>query len=266
MLCFLCLEFTNKHLTTALANGYNIIMYLYVLDSEATMSKKLKIWLLVIALLLILGGWVVHRQWNNITAVVDAIRYSNEEVETKLQENNQAIQEYLENEENISVREMTEEEVQGLLDGTLTEEEVVQRMTGQTTTSAAPNSTPSQTPASTPQQTAGQTVAKAIARLYITKSDYLGRLDAIEAQVRAEYIALSKEEKKGAKQRFLAQYLPTVAAWESECDAAVYGVITEVREALKQSGQSETVADQIEASYLNEKRLKKSYFINRYMD
>lgn len=239
------------------------------------MSKKLLIWLSIIAVLLVIIGWFTYWQWNNITAFVDALRYSNEEVESKLQENNQAIQQYLQKEENITVREMTEEEVQGLMNGTLTEEEVVRRLTGQEEPVAEPPETVSEpteptTPAEpekpTPPPTTGQTVAEAIAKLYITKSDYLGRLDAIEAQVRAEYIALSPENKKGAKQRFLSQYLPTVAAWETECDAAVYGVIAEVREALKASGQAETVADQIESSYLNEKRLKKSYFINRYMD
>lgn len=241
------------------------------------MSKKLLIWLSIIAVLLVIIGWFTYWQWNNITAFVDALRYSNEEVEKKLQENNLAIQQYLQKEENITVREMTEDEVQGLMNGTLTEEEVVRRLTGQEAPVEEPPETvskPSESPTTTkpekptpPQApTTAQTVAEAIAKLYITKSDYLGRLDAIEAQVRAEYIALSAEDKKGAKQRFLSQYLPTVAAWESECDAAVYGVIAEVREALKANGQAETVADQIESSYLNEKRLKKSYFINRYMD
>lgn len=231
------------------------------------MSKKLKIWLLILAILLAFIGWAVYKQWNNITAVVDAIRYSNEEVEGKLQENTEQIQKYLEEEENISVREMTEEEAQALSNGTLSEEELIGRMTG--TAPATDGSTP-QAPASSPasagEKTVAQTVAQAIAKLYITKNDYLGRLDSIEAQVRAQYIALPEAEKKGAKQRYLAQYLPTVAAWEAECDAAVYAVIDEVRAALKESGQSQSVADQIESSYLNEKRLKKSYFINRYMD
>ena len=59
------------------------------------MSKKLLIWLSIIAVLLVIIGWFTYWQWNNITAFVDALRYSNEEVESKLQENNQAIQQYL---------------------------------------------------------------------------------------------------------------------------------------------------------------------------
>ncbi len=245
------------------------------------MSKKLKIWLAVIGVLLLLAGWLVYAQWDNINALVDAFRYSNEEVETKLQENNRAIAEYLEKEENITVREMTEDEAKALAEGTLTEEELVKLLTGQTA-AASPEKEPpadppkvppagdkpvvSQSPVQVPEKTTAQTVAEAVAKLYITKNDYLGRLDSIEAKVRAEYIAMSAEEQKGAKQRMLSQYLPMVSSWEKECDAAVYGVISEIRTALKKSGQAETVADQIEASYLNEKRLKKSYFIGRYMD
>ena len=248
------------------------------------MSKKTKIWLAIIAVFLILVSWLVYTQWDNINAFVDAFRYSNEEVENKLQENNKNIAEYLEKEENITVREMTEEEAKALAEGKLTEDEVIKLMTGQTPTPpkededdqpVAPPKTPETTekptpstppPAKEPEKTPGQTVAEAVAKLYITKNDYLGRLDAIEAQVRAEYIAMSSEEKKGAKKRMLSQYLPMVASWEKECDAAVYGVINEIRTALKGSGQAETIANQIEESYLNEKRLKKSYFIGRYMD
>lgn len=246
------------------------------------MSKKLKIWLAIIAVFLILVGWLVYTQWDNINAFIDAFRYSNEEVETKLQENNQAITEYLEKEENITVREMTEDEVKALAEGTLTEEELIKLMTGQTAvapSAEAPHTdspkkpavsdkpvAPNQPSVPEPPKTTAQTVAEAVAKLYITKNDYLGRLDAIEAKVRAEYIAMSNEEKKDAKKRMLSQYLPMVSSWENECDAAVYGVIGEIRKALKASGQTETVADQIEAAYLNEKRLKKSYFIGRYMD
>ena len=116
------------------------------------MSKKLLIWLSIIAVLLVIIGWFTYWQWNNITAFVDALRYSNEEVESKLQENNQAIQQYLQKEENITVREMTEEEVQDLMNGTLTEEEVVRRLTGQEAPVEEPPETvskPSESPTTT---------------------------------------------------------------------------------------------------------------------
>lgn len=221
------------------------------------MGKKCKIILLVLLVIALCVAGFVWKQWDNINAVVDAIRYSNEEVEKKLEENTKAVQQYLQEEENITVREITEEESKALSDGSMTEEEVISRMTGQPTAKETP------TPAS---KSSAQLVSEAVAKLYITKNDYLGRLDSIEASVLAQYSAMSAEDKKGAKQRFLAQYLPMVSSWESECDAAVYSVIDELRLVLKDNGQGTAMADQLESAYLNEKRLKKSYFINRYMD
>lgn len=221
------------------------------------MGKKCKIILLVLLVIALCVAGFVWKQWDNINAVVDAIRYSNEEVEKKLEENTKAVQQYLKEEENITVREITEEESKALSDGSMTEEEVISRMTGQPTVKETP------APAA---KSSAQLVSEAVAKLYITKNDYLGRLDSIEASVLAQYSAMSAEDKKGAKQRFLAQYLPMVSSWESECDAAVYSVIDELRQVLKENGQGTAMADQLESAYLNEKRLKKSYFINRYMD
>ena len=115
-------------------------------------------------------------------------------------------------------------------------------------------------------------VSQAIAKLYIQKSKYLARLNDIEARVRQEYIdtvgskKTSPEEKKAAKQRLLNSNLAMVAAWENECDSVVYGILDEIKAALKDSNQDDSIVKKIEQAYLNEKRLKKSYFINRYMD
>ena len=235
------------------------------------MSRRAKIWLIVILVVFLCVGWFIYKQWNNINAVIDSFRYSQEDVVQKLEENKNSVQEFIDRNEDITVRDLTEEEANALNEGSLTEEEVISILTGQTNnkvTSEKPvdGKTQESKPVKNNKKDANQVVAEAIARLYIQKNNYISKLDNIEAHVRQRYIDMSKEEKKGAKQRLLTEYLPQVASWESECDSIVYGILDEIKVAVKESGQDETIVTKLEEAYLNEKKLKKSYFINRYMD
>jgi len=237
------------------------------------MSRRARIWLIVILVIILCVGWFTYKQWNSISAVIDSFKYSQEDVIQKLEENKNSVQEFIDKNEDITVRDLTEEEAKALNEGSLTEEEVISILTGQKNedkvTSEKPvvdNPKEPKPNEKEPKKTSNQVVAEAIAKLYIQKNNYLSKLDNIEAHVRQLYIDMSKEEKKGAKQRLLTEYLPQVASWESECDSVVYGILDEIKVALKASGQDEAIVTKLEEAYLNEKKLKKSYFINRYMD
>lgn len=225
-------------------------------------------------IIVLLVGSVVVKHRNSLEALVDSFRFSQDEVVEKLNENKQQLQQYIDENENITVRDLTEEEAKSLNEGAITEEEVVDILTGK-----QPEPQPSaDAPATEPKEpevsenTADTLVSEAIAKLYVQKSKYLGKLDAIEASVKQEYVStvksnkLNSAEKKAAKQRFINSNIARVAAWENECDSVVYGILDEIKAALKNSNQDDSIVKKLEQAYLSEKRLKKSYFINRYMD
>ncbi len=240
------------------------------------MRRKTKIWLTVLLIVLVCVACVAYTQRDNISAFIDSFRYSQEEVINKLEENKESIQKFVDETPEVTVRDLTEQEAQALNDGELTEEDAVKILTGQSEKSnsdASENGSDQNTGVVSGKDTANgtdkdsnQIVSEAIAKLYVQKSAYLSKLDAIEATVRQQYIDLPKEERKGAKQRFLSAYLPQVAAWESQCDSVVYGILDEITVALKNAGQDTDIVKKLEEAYLNEKKLKKTYFINRYMD
>ncbi|MBQ2613877.1 MAG: hypothetical protein IJB80_00895 [Clostridia bacterium] len=242
------------------------------------MKKKNIIWMSIIAVVLAALALFVYQQWNSIGAITDAVRYSQEEVEKQLEGNKETLEALLQEEENITVRDLTPEEAQALNEGNLSEEEVIEILTGKPQTpveeeppqaSSGNINTPTQTEKPkepTQEEIAEERISAAIAKLYIQKNEYLNRLDEVEARAREEYISLSKEERKTAKSKMLKAYMPEVSAWETECDRVVEGLIDEIRKELKAAGKSESIADEIKTAYLNEKRLKKAYFINRYMD
>ena len=237
------------------------------------MKKKAKIIITILLAILLLFGWFVYTQWNSIEALIHSFGTTVEDTEKEIEATKQELQDFIDNEEDITVRDLTEEEAKALSEGNLSEEEVIGILTGKTpepVKTPVPNKKPStvQTPTPTQNPTSEEIISQLIAKLYIQKSTYLNKLDAIEAQVRAEFIATEDEwsSRKEAKQVYLKKYLPVVANWEKTCDSVVYGILDEIRAELKKVGRDESVVDTMKSSYLEEKKLKKTYFINRYMD
>lgn len=243
------------------------------------MKKRTKAWLTILVAIVLLVGWFVYKQWNTITAVTDSLKYSQEELEQNIAQNKEELQKFLDDEESITVRDLTEEEAEALSQGDLSEDEVVALLTGKgpeepitKTPSTDAETKPSEIkPTTAPTQSPSeQAVAEAIARLYVQKSTYLNKLDTIEAQAKAEFISklkqVGKDGEQAVKKEMLTTYMPMVSSWEAECDKVVYGILDEIRAELKKSGKDESIVNKMRSAYLDEKRTKKAYFINRYMD
>lgn len=259
---------------------------MYTITLEVAMKKKHIVILSIIFLILILVGYFVYTQWNNISAVIDSFRYSQEEVASKLEENQEEIKQYLKEKENIVVRDLTKEEAQALNEGKLTEEEAIKLLTGENETIYSSGNNDEKNILDKKENSnkdnvvqnngnkepnnngTGKIVADSIAKLYIQKNNYLSKLEGIEAAALEEFSSIDKpyEERGPEKKAIISRYMGMVAAWEKECDSIVYGLLDEVKQALKENGQDESIARTIEQSYLNEKKLKKTYYINRYMD
>ena len=80
-------------------------------------------------LLAIIGvGALAWWQRNNISAALSFARFSQEELETKLTENDQAIKNAVAENPSVTIRDVTDEERAALREGTLTQEELVQSL------------------------------------------------------------------------------------------------------------------------------------------
>lgn len=249
------------------------------------MKRGWKIFFIILLVIVLALGALIYTQWNSIDAFIHSLSTTEEETIKELEDNKQQLQQFIDADENISVRDLTEEETAALASGELSEEDVVKLLTGQTPeptptptptpkATAKPNAspqntaTPTPTPTPEPTPTAQQRISELLAKLYVQKSTYLNKLDTIEANVRYEFISQRDkwESTKAAKKELLAKYLPEVASWEKECDSTVYGIIDEIQAELRANGMDESIVDTIKSAYLEEKKLKKTYFINRYMD
>lgn len=238
------------------------------------MKKTIKIISIVLLVIVLIAGWFVYKNWNSFEAIIHSMETTEDDTVKEMEKTKEELQSFLDNEEDITVRDLTEEEAKALSEGDLTEDEVIGILTG---TASEPTKKPSSekktqetvlTPSNEQELSSEQKISRLIAKLYVQKSQYLNKLDTIEADVRAEYLADTTKwgSKKDAKQALLKKYLPKVASWEKTCDSTVYGILDEISAELKKMGKDESIAETMRQSYLEEKKLKKTYFINRYMD
>lgn len=241
------------------------------------MKKAIKIVLAVFLAICLILGWLIYANWNSIEAFIHSMNTTNEDTVKELEQNKKELEAFLAKEQDITVRDLTEEEAKALNEGNLSEEELIGILTGKTpepvatptpTKNPIKDPTPTPEPTPTPTPSSEEIISQLIAKLYVQKSQYLNKLDEIEENVRNDFIANEDqwETLQAAKQDYLKKYLPVVASWEKNCDDTVYGILDEIRSELKKQGRDDSIVETMEDAYHEEKKLKKTYFINRYMD
>ena len=269
------------------------------------MKKRIIIVLSIVLILAILIGVFLYMNWNTIQAVMDGMQYTTEEVEQQLQQSQNELQRYIDSNEKIMVRDLTDEEKEALNSGEITSVDAIKILTGkktledvreekkeepnQTNTDNKTDTTAPSGDAQKPQadnksekdgpnpqepvkedpkdssDDAESKVSELIASLYVTKNMYMSRLDGLEAELGAEFEKVASEDKEAEKQRIIAKYTPIIGAWERECDNAVYAIIDQIEAELKNSGQDLEMAAKIKEAYKSEKRAKKAYYVSNYM-
>jgi len=246
------------------------------------MSKKKRILLIVLSVLVIAIVAVVVWQWNNINALIQSVRYNQEDIESMMAENEQVIQETLELYPELQIQPLDDETKEKLNAGELTQEEVIEILTGSSagktpdgkgkpTTGKAPDSNGAQTqkPSSqnpTSVQAANEEIARLVARVYVLQADFLAKLGGIEAKARAEIAKLPKEQQTYDRKIAIGRsYVGEMTALEAQCDGEISAIVARVRKLLVESGQPTTLADTIQSTYEREKSLKKAYYVNRYL-
>ena len=95
--------------------------------------KKLRIVLIILAVIVAVTAALCIWQWQNINAVVDSIRYDEQQLEQQAQQSEKDIADYLENNQIGTIRPLTEEESAAVTSGEITEQDAVKISTGKLT-------------------------------------------------------------------------------------------------------------------------------------
>jgi len=104
-----------------------------------------------------------------------------------------------------------------------------------------------------------------ITKIYGIKAYYLGKLGALENEVKSQYNALPEGSKNPAAiKNIISSNIGTAVSLESSCDSEIETVLSELETILKDSNQDTAIVDKIRNAYIDEKALKKSYYLSLY--
>ena len=244
-----------------------------------------RIVLIVFSILLViivaLGIW----QRDNIKSFVNFLKYSEEEISQKIDDNNKKMDDIVETTEYIDVKKggFTPEEEKALTSGEISEEEAIKIMRGQTSLEeiktqnqekdeskpalekmpdkkseqAPPESKPVEEPE---EKNMTDEASNIVAELYVVKANFISQLENTGQQMYNEYIATHYDPTKIMS--IVDKYLPVVSQLEAECDATINNLLSELKTALENGGGDLSLINEIRQYYYKEKSLKKSYYMN----
>ncbi len=214
------------------------------------MKKVLKILLIIIIILAVLIGGIVVWQWENISALLISVKYTSEDIEVMVKENDDKINAVFDEITEGVLNVLSDEEREKLLTGKLSEEELVH------VKEALENPE---------KQTDSGRVDEIISKIYILRAEYVNKLAKLETQ--------ALEERKVIKQggvtvtelvTFVDKYTGLATSFEKDCDAEMNGYIKELDAELKRLGRDASIISEIRSVYKNEKELKKSQLLDKY--
>lgn len=210
-------------------------------------KKFLIILLLIIALLGILAFW----QRDNLKILLQAGKFTTQELETQMGENQQTLQDLLERHPGISVREPTEEEIQALQSGSITPEELAKALVE----------------AQEPADAFSVDLSALIARVLLLQKLYVGKLESLEAEAKAEYRTLPESQRTKTKLvEWASGYIKRATKMEKQCDAQIDAIVAEMVELIKKYDSDTEIAEKVVYSYAEEKRLKKAWYLSRLQE
>lgn len=254
----------------------------------------MKLWkkilcVLVLALLLAAAALAVWQR-ENLNALAQAQKYTQEELEEKLAENGRAIREAMADAPEITVRDLTDAERQALRDGTLSKETLVEQLLavdgGAGETEAPPTSGPADAPSpqeptlpqpsSQPQAQQPQSQSSAaeedyrkrlsalIAEVYVLREEYTISLENMESAAKADYRAIPEDKRtKTALAGLVSTYLSRGSALEKECDGKMDAIVAELETLIKENQGDMTLVDLVVNTYADEKSLKKAWYMSK---
>ena len=255
-------------------------------------KKKKRVGLIILPVLLLLIAIVCVWQRNNLKALQLYTQFSGEELSGKLEDNTQGLISSAEDITGVPIRPLTDDEKAALRSGTVSREDLIGQLVGtpdvlpSESHSAAPvgaaaeeqsaASVPAAPAPSDPVPAASETappappdsadrdeLARLIAEIYVLEAEYTGWLRDSDRAAIEEYNALPSEEQTPSKKYSIGlRYTALAQEKEKECDAKMAALESSIRAVLQRLGESESLVDDIHATYLEEKALQKAYYLS----
>ena len=216
--------------------------------------KKIKAALILIFCIVIIAGVVIW-QYDNISAVIKAFYYSENEISEMMHLNKQKLESELLEKIPEMVSDFSSEDEAKIMSGQMSIEDAVKKKEEELKENIKGLSTDAKT---------NKIVSKKIIEFYSLKAYYLGQLGQLETKVIADYSALSDEKKNlVGKKEIAGKYISVATSLLAQCDAKVDSLLKELEKDIKMVGGDLSIITTIKNHYENEKNLKKAYYMSK---
>ena len=210
-----------------------------------------------LALILIFSiSALAYWQWENITAIKYMLTNSAEETTQMLKENEKVINNIVEKLSDEGISALPEEAVEMMNNGELTEKDAADIISGKTTIDEVKNKK-NNTDESQANSEASN-ISNLVAQIYSLRSSFVGKLDSLIAQAKAEWSAGGVNKKD-----FISKYIGLGTSLEGQCDAQFESIISQIKEELKRTGGDESIISELKKAYKNEKTAKKASILSQ---
>lgn len=231
---------------------------------------------LLLVAVLIVAFW----QKDNISAFITAMRYTPEQLKEQISENDKALKKELEGLlGSKNIRDYTEEEKALIERGEASEKEILAKIiaeqggwitpasaSGDGQIGAGGSSSQTQDSGSKPTKSADTIISGYVAQLYAMEGRYLASIDGVLDRAYAEYVSTAKHNQDTAAMTAVgAKYITEIYSLESSCDAEVNTLLDSLKAELTAIGADTSIIGTIRSAYNNEKQLKRSYYMSKYM-
>lgn len=221
------------------------------------MNFKKRYIFIPLALILIFSiSALAYWQWENITALKYMLTNSAEETTQMLKENEKVINNIVEKLSDEGISALPEEAVEMMNNGELTEKDAADIISGKTTIDEVKNKK-NNTDESQANSEASN-ISNLVAQIYSLRSSFVGKLDSLIAQAKAEWSAGGVNKKD-----FISKYIGLGTSLEGQCDAQFESIISQIKEELKRTGGDESIISELKKAYKNEKTAKKASILSQ---
>ena len=210
-----------------------------------------------LALILIFSiSALAYWQWENITALKYMLTNSAEETSQMLKENEKVINNIVEKLSDEGISALPEEAVEMMNNGELTEKDAADIISGKTTIDEVKNKKNNTDESQANTETSN--ISNLVAQIYSLRSSFVGKLDSLIAQAKAEWSAGGVNKKD-----FISKYIGLGTSLEGQCDAQFESIISQIKEELKRTGGDESIISELKKAYKNEKTAKKASILSQ---
>lgn len=213
------------------------------------MKKGIKtLAVVLLAFLLILASLAVWQR-ENIKIFLVSINHSAQTIDAMVLENEQQINRILNELADGNMHALSDDEIERLLSGELSEEEAIKIIMNKTDDSSQSDSK----------------IDNIISRMFLLRAEYVKRLTTLENKAKSNAKEVFRQKTSvSEKLAFIEKYTTIGVNLEKECDARMKSLVRELETELETLGKDTAVISEVREYYKIEKKLKKSQLLSKY--